>query len=184
MVEWITSLDLKMLSWIHGTFSSEFMDYVMPKLSFIGNGGMVWIFAACILLCTKRYRWKGIALLAALGVGYLIGNLALKPIFARVRPIWPYTPPSLLVPSPADYAFPSGHALSSFAAATVLTLTNKKFGWAAVPLACIIALSRLYLYVHFPSDVLAGAVLGALIGWGVYWLGTCLGKKAEARKQK
>ena len=80
------------------------------------------------------------------------------------RPCWldPETP--LLIAVPKDFSFPSGHTLSSAIGATVLTGTDRRFGWAAIPLAVLMAFSRLYLYVHFPSDVFAGAVLGVGIG--------------------
>lgn len=171
MTDWLTSVDLKILSWIHNTLSSGFLDRAMPWISFIGNGGMVWILAACLLLCTKRFRRSGILLLVGLAAGFLVGNLLMKPLIARVRPVWPYPVPALLAQVPAGYSFPSGHALSSFVSATILTRTNRKLGMFALPLAFLIALSRLYLYVHFPSDVLAGVLLGALIGSFVYWLG-------------
>jgi len=180
MFEWITSLDQKTLIWIHETVSSRFLDYIMPKLSFIGNGGMVWLIAALLLLFTKRFRRNGIMLLTAVCVGFLIGNLTLKPIIARARPIWPYATHLLLASSPYGYSFPSGHALSSFTAATILTLTNKRFGWLAVPLACLIAISRVYLYVHFPSDVFAGAAIGAVNGGCVF----AFGKRLARRKRK
>lgn len=70
----------------------------------------------------------------------------------------------LLIADPTDYSFPSGHTLSSVIGATILTKTDRRFGYAAIPLAALIAFSRLYLYVHFPSDVLAAAVLGVMIG--------------------
>ncbi len=182
MADWLTSLDLKILSWIHDTFSSGFLDRVMPWISFIGNGGMIWILAACLLLCTSRYRRSGILLLAGLAAGALVGNLLLKPLIARVRPVWPYPVPALLARAPAGYSFPSGHAFSSFTAATILALTDRKFGAFALPLAFLIALSRLYLYVHFPSDVLAGAILGAVIGCFVYWLGKKIPRNGGAEK--
>lgn len=171
MTDWITTLDWKLLGWVHDAFSAGVWAYVMPNVSFIGNYAMVWVFAACLLLCTKRYRWNGLMVLAGLGAGFLLGNLLLKPLIARARPIWPYAPLAPLISGSGGYSFPSGHALSSFAAATVLTLTDRRLGWLAIPLACLIALSRLVLYVHFPSDVLAGAVLGALDGGFVYRLG-------------
>jgi undecaprenyl-diphosphatase len=83
-------------------------------------------------------------------------------VFARIRPCDINTAISLLISRPLDYSFPSGHTMSSFAAAMVLFLTNKKIGIPALILAAFISLSRLYLYVHFPTDVLAGAVLGIL----------------------
>ena len=70
----------------------------------------------------------------------------------------------MLVKVPTDYSFPSGHTLSSVIGATILTQADRRFGWAAIPLAALIAFSRLYLYVHFPSDILGAAVLGVVIG--------------------
>ena len=96
-------------------------------------------------------------------MGVLVGNVALKNLIARPRPCWVESVP-LLIASPTDYSFPSGHTLSSAIAATILTKTDRRFGYAAIPLAALIAFSRLYLYVHWPSDVLAGALLGILIG--------------------
>lgn len=78
----------------------------------------------------------------------------------------------LLVPSPTDYSFPSGHTLSSAVGAAVLTKTDHRFGWVAIPIAAVIAFSRLYLFVRYPSDILAGVVLGAAIGLAAYRIGT------------
>lgn len=88
----------------------------------------------------------------------------LKNFVARPRPCWLDSSVRLLIANPTDYSFPSGHTLSSVIGATILTKTDRRFGYAAIPLAALIAFSRLYLYVHFPSDVLAAAVLGVLIG--------------------
>ena len=92
------------------------------------------------------------------------GNVFLKNFVARPRPCWLDSSVRLLIANPTDYSFPSGHTLSSVIGATILTKTDRRFGYAAIPLAALIAFSRLYLYVHFPSDVLAAAVLGVLIG--------------------
>ena len=100
---------------------------------------------------------------AALAAGVLIGNVCLKNLVARPRPCWLENVP-MLIANPTDYSFPSGHTLSSVIGAAVLTKVNRKFGFAAIPLAALIAFSRLYLYVHFPSDVLASVVLGTAIG--------------------
>ncbi len=86
----------------------------------------------------------------------------MKNIFARPRPCWLETV-QLLIASPTDYSFPSGHTLASVIGAYIVTAANRKFGIIAVPLAALVAFSRLYLYVHFPSDVLASLVLGIVI---------------------
>ena len=104
------------------------------------------------------------------------GNACLKNLIARPRPCWLDSSVQLLIANPADYSFPSGHTLSSVIGATGLTKTNRRFGYAAIPLAALIAFSRLYLYVHFPSDVLAAAVLGVALGELVW---RCGGKLLE-----
>lgn len=123
------------------------------------------------MLCTKRYRRQGVILLAGLAVGVLVGNVCLKNLIARPRPCWLDDSVKLLISMPTDYSFPSGHTLSSVIGATVLTKTDRRFGWAAIPLAAIIAFSRLYLFVHYSSDILAGALLGVAIGEAVYHFG-------------
>ena len=140
------------------------MDFLMPKITLLGNGGVVWILAAGGLLATKKYRKFGAFLLAGLAIGVLTGNLMLKPLIARPRPCWLDESVALLIENPTDFSFPSGHTLSSVIGATVLAKANRKFGFAAIPLAALIAFSRLYLYVHFPTDILAAAVLGVGIG--------------------
>ena len=165
------SLDQSILYWIHDNLSCGVLDMLMPKLTLLGGGGAIWLLAVAIMLCAKKYRRQGVILLAGLAAGVLVGNVCLKNLIARPRPCWLDDSVKLLIPIPTDYSFPSGHTLSSVIGATVLTKTNRRFGWAAIPLAAIIAFSRLYLFVHYPSDILAGAVLGAAIGLVVYRVG-------------
>ena len=125
------------------------------------------------MLRTKKYRKQGVLLLGGLAVGVLVGNVFLKNVITQPRPCWLESVP-LLIANPADYSFPSGHTLSSVIGATILTRTDRRFGWAAISLAALIAFSRLYLYVHWPSDVLAGALLGILMGFLAERLGRLL----------
>ena len=146
------ALDWGILHWIQNNITCPFLDAVVPKLTMLGNAGIIWILAGVLLLCTKKYRRQGALVLMGLLAGLLVGNVALKHLVAR------------LIATPTDYSFPSGHTLSSTIAATILAKTDRRFGYAAISLAVLIALSRLYLYVHFPSDVFAAALLGLLIG--------------------
>ena len=164
------NFDWTILHWIQNTLVCPAMDFLMPKITLLGNGGAVWLFSAVGLLATKKYRKYGVFLLAGLAVGALVGNLMLKPLIARLRPCWLDESVTLLIANPTDYSFPSGHTLSSIIGAAVLTKADRKFGFAAIPLAALIAFSRLYLYVHFPTDILGAAVLGVGIG-----LVTCAG---------
>ena len=158
------AFDWGILHWIQNTIACPFLDAVVPKLTMLGNAGIIWILAGLALLCSKKYRRQGALVLMGLLAGLLVGNIVLKNLVARPRPCWLDPTVRLLIASPTDYSFPSGHTLSSTIAATILTKTDRRFGHAAIPLAVLIALSRLYLYVHFPSDVLIAALLGLLIG--------------------
>ena len=151
----------------------------MPKFTLLGDAGIIWILAAVALLCTKKYRRQGAVLLLGLLCGLLVGNVCLKHLVARPRPCWLDESVPLLIASPTDYSFPSGHTLSSTISATILTKTDRRFGYAAIPMAALLAFSRLYLFVHFPSDVLAGAVLGLVIGVVVSRYGPKLFRKRE-----
>lgn len=123
-------------------------------------------------------------LLAGLAVGVLVGNVCLKNLIARPRPCWLDDSVMMLISSPTDYSFPSGHTLSSVIGATVLTKTDRRFGWAAIPLAAVIVFSRLYLFVHFPSDILAGAILGVIIGEAVYRIGMRCGRRQRTPQER
>lgn len=174
------NLDQTILYWIHDNLSCGLLDVLMQKLTLLGSGGAIWLLAAGGMLCTKRYRRQGVILLAGLAAGVLVGNVCLKNLIARPRPCWLDDSVTLLIATPTDYSFPSGHTLSSVIGATVLTKANRKFGWAAIPAAAVIAFSRLYLFVHYPSDILAGAALGVAIGEAVYALGLRLAEKNRA----
>lgn len=165
------SLDWTILHWIQSTLVCPAMDFLMPKLTLLGNGGAIWLLAAIVMLITKRYRKYGIFMIVGLTLGLLIGNVFLKPLIARPRPCWIDTSVKLLITDPTDYSFPSGHTLSSVIGAAILTKANRKFGLAAIPLAALIAFSRLYLYVHYPTDVLAAAILGVVIALAIFALG-------------
>lgn len=158
--------ELKILDFIQEHFKCALLDWFMPFITKLGDKGIFWIAVAVVLLFTKKYRKTGAMMGVALLLGLLVGNLALKPLVARVRPYdMPGVNVELLVEHLADKSFPSGHALACFEAATVLMINDKRLGIPALIIAVLVALSRLYLYVHYPTDVIAGAVLGILFGF-------------------
>ncbi|MDY2638253.1 MAG: phosphatase PAP2 family protein [Phascolarctobacterium sp.] len=129
----------------------------------------VWYVLILGLLLHKPTRKLGIVLAIAMTLQYLINGGILKHLFARVRPCNVNTTIELLIKRPKGFSFPSGHSAAAFCAVGVLYGAKmKKLLWTAFVLACLIAFSRLYLYVHFPTDVLAGALCGFLIGYGVW----------------
>lgn len=170
-MEALTKFDFSVLYAIQDHLRCVFLDFLMPKITFLGNFGIIWLLAATALCMTKRYRKKGFFLFAGLLIGLLIGNLLLKNLVARPRPCWIDPSVSLLIAVPRDFSFPSGHTLASAISATVLTLTDRRFAIPAIPLALLIGFSRLYLFVHFPSDVFFSLFLGVAIGVLVFFLG-------------
>ena len=168
------SFDWTILHWIRDTLVCPAMDFLMPKITLLGNGAAIWLLAAVILLITKKYRRYGLFMIAGIAIGFLTGNLILKPLIARPRPCWVDQSVMLLIANPTDFSFPSGYTLSSVIGAAVLTKADRRFGFAAISLAALIAFSRLYLYVHYPTDVLAAIVLGIVIALAVCAVGNIL----------
>ena len=161
----LQNIDFAILDFIRKYFTCGFLDMIMPIITTLGNAGVLWIVVAVVCLLNKKTRKCGIMMVVALLFSLLIGNIILKPLVARTRPFDINTDIILLIKKPLDFSFPSGHSMASFAAATIIYYNNKKYGIFSLILAGLIAFSRLYLYVHFPSDVIAGILIGSLIGW-------------------
>ena len=164
-MERITALDFQILDWIQTHLTTPALDALMKLVTALGEGGAVWLLAAAVLLWKPKTRRQGVVVAVSLLLCLLVGNFTLKPLVARPRPFHIRPDFPLLIAPPGEFSFPSGHTMSSFAGAYSLFLLNKKWGIPALVLAAAIGFSRLYLYVHFPTDVLAGALLGLLAAW-------------------
>lgn len=140
-----------------------FGDLIMPAISFLGDKGWLFIVTGLILLFIPKTRTCGMCVCLSLAAGFLLGNGVLKNLVQRQRPCWIDREVVLLVANPRDYSFPSGHTLAAFETAVSILCFYKRAGLVFLALACLIAFSRLYLFVHFPSDVLGGALLGSAI---------------------
>lgn len=159
------NFEIQILDWIQDVFRCPFLDTVMPLITALANGGVFWIVLALALTIHKKTRPLGIAVILSMVLELVCCNLILKPLVARIRPFEINQTVELLVAKPLDYSFPSGHTGCSFAVASALFFCRSR-GWApACVLSILIAFSRLYLYVHFPTDVLAGLLLGLASGW-------------------
>ncbi len=156
--------ELSVLDWIAGHIQSDLMDELMPLVSSLGNQGLVWILLALILLCLPKERKHGIQLLLAMGFSLVFCNLMLKNFVGRVRPFDLVGGIELLVQAPKDYSFPSGHTSSAFATAIVMFMSRSKTAYYLLGLAVLMAFSRMYLYVHYPTDILGGIVTGVVSG--------------------
>ena len=167
--------DLPILDWIAATLWCPFLDAVMPVITMLGDAGIFWMIIAAMLLLFKKTRRVGLGMGFAMLMGLLLCNLTLKPLCQRPRPYdYQYDVFGKMIPliieRQHDFSFPSGHTIASFEAAGVIMLNNKKWGITALVLACLIAFSRLYLYVHYPTDVLVSIVLGLALALFGNWL--------------
>lgn len=158
------------LDTIQQHLQNPFLDKCMPLISALADSGFIWILLTLILLCTKRWRRAGQASAIALIFMLLLGNIILKPLIGRTRPFDVNTAIQLLIQAPTDFSFPSGHTFASFACAVTLFLEDRRLGIPSLILAVLIAFSRLYLYVHYPTDVLAGLLLGIAAAFFGHWL--------------
>ena len=150
----------------------------MLFVSSLGNFGAIWIALATLLLIIERYRQSGLAVSIALLIDFVAVNLIIKPLVGRERPCDVTVPEDMLLACLSDHSFPSGHTAAAFAAAFALFLCHKRAGSAALILAVLMGFSRLYLFVHFPSDVIAGALLGLSFGFIGYRFAFRRNKKA------
>ncbi len=163
-MEW----EFGILDFIQG-MRTPFGDAVVPFVSSLGNGGMIWVLLAVVLLAMPKTRRAGAVLAAALCFDVVLCNGILKNLFARIRPCDINTSIQLLIEHPLEYSFPSGHTAVSFASVSALYFSGRSKLWIpALVLACAIAFSRLYLYVHYPTDILGGIAIGIAAGYAGY----------------
>ncbi len=186
----LNQLELPILDWIANNIHCDILDFLMPIITMLGDDGIFWIAVAVFLLCFKKTRKTGVLLGAAYLMGFLVGNLFLKNITARIRPYELenalLTVEDILVKKLGDKSFPSGHTLICTEAATVLWMRAKKpWGIIAAVAAVLVMFSRLYLYVHYPLDVLVGAILGVTFGiLSVKFVAILYDKAANAIKNR
>lgn len=167
-MEALFQLDGTILLWIQEYVRNDFLTPIFKFITSLGDDGFIWIAIAILLLFTKKYRKVGLMVGAALLGSLLFNNAILKNIVARPRPYRMIESLTILIPEPGEFSFPSGHTSSSFAAGVVLFLMlPRKYGVPAMILAFLIGISRLYVGVHYPTDVLGGMVMGTLIAFSV-----------------
>ncbi len=159
-----------------------FLDGFLTFVTHLCDAGWLWIVLAAVFLCFGRTRKMGAVIGVALIIGLLTVNLGLKPLVGRVRPYENELYAALIsvrepLVSTHDASFPSGHSLAAFEGAMGVFLFNKKWGAAALALAALIAFSRLYLYVHYFTDVLVGSLLGILYAVAAYFIVNAVARK-------
>ena len=167
------NFDKAIFQWVEKVFDYGISGVITPILVFLtklGDSGILWIAIGLALLIFKKTRKVGFTVLGALVLMMVFNNFILKNLFARTRPfnleVWRdwFVYPEL-VKRPSSYSFPSGHSSSGFAAATALTTSKKAY--IIIPaflVASIVAFSRIYVHVHYPTDVIFGALFGVIYG--------------------
>ena len=182
------SFDLPILEWIQANMQNGFLDFIMPIITIFGDAGIFWIAWSVLLILFPRTRKIGLGMGFALMMGLVLCNMTLKPLVARVRPYdfqlseFQKVIP-LLIEAQHDFSFPSGHTIASFEAAVVLLKNSKKMGIPAMILAVLIAFSRMYLYVHYPTDVIASIILGTILAFIGDAIAAKVAPKLGARKK-
>ena len=162
----ITNIDLGIMMFVQENLRSEIGNAIMKFITHLGDGGWLWIVIGVILLLFKKTRLAGFSVLISLAINALFTNVTLKDLIARPRPFHVSDQILPLIPLPSSFSFPSGHTSGSLTAAFALYKTTpKKYGVPAVILAALIGLSRIYVGVHYPTDVLAGAIIGVICGF-------------------
>lgn len=158
-------MEISILNWIQ-SIRTPIGDAVVPIITRLGDAGIIWMVLSVVLLLIPKTRKSGAVMAVALCIDVILCNGILKNLFQRIRPCEINPSIQLLIARPDDFSFPSGHTAASFAAAAALFFAGeRKLGMPALVLAACIAFSRLYLYVHYPTDILGGIAVGIFAGY-------------------
>lgn len=180
----LNQFEIGILDFIRGTFSCKFLDYFFVGVTSLSDKGIFWIVLAIVLLCFKKTRKTGICLGAVLIIGEILGNQILKKLFERPRPYTVNPDITLIIDKLSSFSFPSGHSRCAVECSIAIFANNKKWGAVAIVVAVLTCLSRMYLYVHYPTDVLAGAVLGIIDGLLAIFIVKKVSEYIKNRKSK
>lgn len=180
----MNEVELKILDFIQEHLRFGFLDNLMVALTRLADDGIVWIVLAIALICFKPSRKMGITLGVALLLGLIVGNLGLKNLVARPRPYTLNPDVNMLIERLKSYSFPSGHTRCCFESAMAMYFCDKRFGKAAFVLGGFVGFSRMYLYMHYPTDVIGGAILGIINGIIAFFVVDKVYKLIAAKKTK
>lgn len=182
-MSFLLNIDNSILNLLSSGIKNRFFDIIMPVITNSNNHGEIWIAISILLMISKNtnVRRLGISILIAVAIGYLLGETIIKNIIDRARPVGDNYDFSFLIPIPKSYSFPSGHTTSSFAAFGVCWFMKARYKYWVLALAVLIAFSRLYLHVHYPSDVLGGIVAGLISAKIAVYIGKAYFSRRETK---
>ena len=149
------------LFWIQDHLSCGFLDAIMPTVSLLCTADIIWFLFALTLMNKRETRRSGIVLLIALIISIVITNILLKPLIGRVRP-YEFYDVTLLIPASSEYSFPSGHTTGVTVMAGFVYIYFRKWLWPTIIFALTVMFSRMYLFMHYPTDLLGGFVVGLI----------------------
>lgn len=152
-------MELEILYYIQTLHTPMLNKLFMAITALLGSKGLIVVFLSFVLMAFKKTKRCGLAILLSFALAAVLGY-AFKHIIARPRPFLLAAEIELIVKAPKGYSFPSNHSALAFATATAIFLQNKYCGFIALFIASLVAFSRLYLFVHFPTDIIAGVALG------------------------
>ena len=168
MFDFIQNIDISIIEKIYRfqhNLNSELFNKVMIFFTILGDNGMIWIAVALILFLNRKYRKIGVFSIVSLIICALAVNVILKPLIHRPRPFSELADITLLIKAPKDYSFPSGHTAASFVMVYIFFRHIKKYFIPVFITGILITFSRMYLSVHFPSDIIAGIIIGIFSGY-------------------
>lgn len=171
LLQWLQAIDGRGFFFVNHRLQNGFFDVIMPWFTHMGSGGLIWLLLAFVLAVFGKGAGRKMAFLGmlALLLGWFLSDEVLKNLFARPRPFLTFPDVRILADKPLQFSFPSGHTTVSFAPAVVFFLKNRQVGVLSLILAVFIGFSRIYVGVHYPLDVLGGAILGGVVGWFVVY---------------
>lgn len=183
-MSYIQDLDVKILFFIYNNMHSDLLDKIMIFFTGLGEYGAIWLTISGTLLMLPKYRRVGVLTLCAVILSYISGELILKNIIERPRPFIAVPAVNMLITKPLTYSFPSGHTATAFAAGIVLYSQLDKYKVSFLILAVLIAFSRMYLFVHYPTDIVGGITLGVIISSFVLYISKVVFVKSKENTKK
>ncbi len=172
MAEWLYHIDLNLFFFCNRTIANPVLDALMPFLTDVRNWFSAYLLGAILLLIfgKREGRIALLLLVVTIVVSDQVSSGLIKHWVARVRPCDALEGVRLLTGKTGGFSFPSSHAVNNFAIAAAFAWSYPRFGWIFYLFAFLVAFSRIYLGLHYPSDMLGGATIGIGIGLGISWL--------------